>query len=638
MTQTNSPLALPPGTTIQEYRLDRVLGIGSFGIVYAATGQYFGDTVAIKEFLPTDLATRVAGTSVAPLSSEKRQAYAWAKDRFLKEAKILWDIAQPNPHPNIVRVTRFLEENGTAYMVMDYEAGTSLAEILDRRKTLPQTEIEALLLPLLNGLQRVHAASIWHRDIKPDNILVRPDHSPVLIDFGAAHKEAPDTDRSMIAVYSPAYAAPEQVFGIAPQGPWTDIYSLGATIYRMIKGSPPTNATERLQDIPYRPLVTLSPPGYDTRFLSAIDAALAFKVEDRPQNIESWRPLFVGSQATITPVDTESTVLDKGHLAPEDRIPTIPHSSSDSRMAASPGRSQKAAKQHPMRRVRRAAVITAVALSVATTIGIGIWMYELRPFDSGAPTIIDSETVSSGPEEVGAPVPAAVQPEKVADAESIMIRVEAVIRGIDCATIAARTTDTLQVVLTGYLASSSDQQTLRSMVRETEGVTGVVDHTRVVGRPFCEITELLEKYRSPQSAHAGDIRIELQKDLFSEGDPFVVKTRASDAFDGYLYLDYVGTDSKAIHLLPSGPLLHTPVRAGQTVILGEEEGWRVSPPHGLNMLIAVHVRESLFESPRPEEESLDEYLPALVTALEKVTKENSVPSLFIALTVFSTQQ
>jgi serine/threonine protein kinase len=277
---------------IQEYRIVDVLGAGSFGIVYKAQNKFFDEIVAIKEFLPVDLGCRMEGTLVTSISSEAEENYQWALRNFLKEAKILWDLSHPEPHRSIVRVTRFIEENGTAYMVMDYEVGQPLSQILQRRKTLPESELLNILQPLLSGLSIVHKASVWHRDIKPSNILIRADGSPVLIDFGAARRESKGATRSIMSSFSPAYAAPEQVFGSGRQGPWTDIYALGATLYQAVTGFRPTNAAERMHGDDHLPAVQAAASGkYTPRFLAAIDAALELQAEKRPQTISQWAKL-----------------------------------------------------------------------------------------------------------------------------------------------------------------------------------------------------------------------------------------------------------------------------------------------------------------------------------------------------------
>jgi serine/threonine protein kinase len=293
MSKIYSQYALPVGTMVQEYMIIQTLGIGNFGIVYSARNKYFSEVVALKEFLPSFLARRSEGEQcVRPLSSETEKAYQWSRHKFLQEAKTLRKLGHPSQHPNIVRVIQFIEANDTAYMVMDLEKGLSLKTVLEERGPLSEKEIEGIRDALLDGLERVHEANIWHRDIKPSNILIRPDGSPVLIDFGAARKDITGTDRSTMAVYSPAFAAPEQIHPIADQGPWTDIYSLGATLYRAVTGQLPTNASKRMQKEALLPAAKAVQGNYSPSFLGAIDAALAYDPKNRPQSIIEWKKLF----------------------------------------------------------------------------------------------------------------------------------------------------------------------------------------------------------------------------------------------------------------------------------------------------------------------------------------------------------
>ena len=293
MNDIYSQYSLPIGTMVQEYRIIEILGIGNFGIVYRAENKYFSEIVALKEFLPSDLARRSEGElSVHALSSETDKAYQWARHKFLQEAKTLRELGAPDQHPNIVRVIQFIEAYDTAYMVMDFEQGLPLSTILEERAPLIEQEIRGILDALMDGLNRVHGASVWHRDIKPSNILIRPDGSPVLIDFGAARKDISGTDRSTMAIFSPAFAAPEQIYPVGDQGPWTDIYSLGATLYRTVTGKLPINAAKRMQDNAYVPVAKAVQGQYSPSFLAAIDAALQFYPKERPQSIVAWKDLF----------------------------------------------------------------------------------------------------------------------------------------------------------------------------------------------------------------------------------------------------------------------------------------------------------------------------------------------------------
>jgi len=327
MTKVFSKSALPVGTMVQEYRIIQVLGEGGFGIVYLAENKYFSEIVALKEFLPSNVAYRLEGENrIVPLSLEMEKSYYWARRKFLEEAKTLRELGHPNQHPNIVRVKQFIEANDTAYMVMDLEKGKSLKDILKQRGPLAENEILGILYPLLDGLERIHSAFVWHRDIKPNNILIRPDGSPVLIDFGAARKDIDGRDQSMMAIYSVAYAAPEQFHPDGNQGPWTDIYELGATLYKAVTGSPPTSASLRLQDDNYHvPAIKAAVGDYSPNFLTAIDKALRLYPHDRPQSIAEWRTLFAkksdidDDKTRLRPAEIKSSpkkeVINRGFMA-----------------------------------------------------------------------------------------------------------------------------------------------------------------------------------------------------------------------------------------------------------------------------------------------------------------------------------
>jgi serine/threonine protein kinase len=315
MSKAYSQYTLPVGTMVQEYKIIEILGIGNFGIVYSAENKYFSEIVALKEFLPSDLAYRSENESrVHPLSSETEKAFSYARHKFLQEAKTLRELGHPDSHPNIVRVRQFIEANDTAYMVMDFEKGQPLVNILEERGTLLEEELGTILHALLDGLDRVHGASVWHRDIKPSNILIRPDGSPVLIDFGAARKDVSGTDRSTMAVFSPAYAAPEQIYPVGDQGPWTDIYSMGATLYRAVTGILPTNAAKRMQDEAYVPADEAAQGRYSPSFLVAIDAALQLHPKDRPQSIGEWKALFT---QTVQEEDDRTVLRPLPDVVPE---------------------------------------------------------------------------------------------------------------------------------------------------------------------------------------------------------------------------------------------------------------------------------------------------------------------------------
>lgn len=296
MNDSSFPEALPAQYQLHWYVLERVLGQGGFGITYQARDSNLDKLVAIKEYLPTDTATRRADATVSPRAQTQSERYSAGLESFIREARTL---ARFN-HPNIVRVHSVFQHNNTAYMVMEFEEGETLAALLARRQTLSERELLDIVLPVLDGLALVHAAGFIHRDIKPENILVRKDGSPVLLDFGSA-RAAMGPSRTLTILVAPGYAPYEQYYASADsQGPWTDIYSLGATCYRAIAGEPPMDAITRSKGVLGSTREMLAPAAergarrYSPQFLQAVDHALAFAERDRPQTLDQWRRELTG--------------------------------------------------------------------------------------------------------------------------------------------------------------------------------------------------------------------------------------------------------------------------------------------------------------------------------------------------------
>ena len=287
--------ALAVGYRLHEYRIESVLGQGGFGITYLATDVHLDARVAIKEYLPEQIAHRMADGRVSARGPRRLAHYLQGLENFLVEARTLASFR----HPNIVRVARFFEANDTAYMVLEYERGQSLREWWTEHAGMPERELLDLLVPLLHGLETVHRAGFMHRDIKPDNISVRSaDGSLVLLDFGSA---GPNGGRAgEMTLVTPGYGPPEQ-YGTGEQGPWTDLYALGATLYWMLSGDKPPQAPLRLlaQD-PMLPAVQCGTGRYSVPFLQAIDWALVPDAKQRPQSVAALRQaLFAGEPAAM---------------------------------------------------------------------------------------------------------------------------------------------------------------------------------------------------------------------------------------------------------------------------------------------------------------------------------------------------
>ncbi|MCG8316902.1 MAG: protein kinase [Pseudomonadales bacterium] len=307
MTEQQHRFALKPGYKLHWYEIRSVLGKGGFGITYLAHDLNLDRPVAIKEYLPTEFAIRESDHTVHPLSDKTADHYAWGLDRFIKEARTLSKFE----HPNIVRVHAVFEENNTGYMVMAYEEGQSLKEILKERKTLDEDTLFNIILPILDGLKRVHEQGFIHRDIKPDNIYVRSDGSPVLLDFGSARQATAGSSQTMTSLVSPGYAPFEQYYAKGEeQGPWTDIYGLGATLYRSITGHKPMDAVYRSRSMldtdqeQFQTATQLGAQTYSQGFLAAVDHAIQFRPGDRPQTIDAWLQELQNKQFSLAAADT----------------------------------------------------------------------------------------------------------------------------------------------------------------------------------------------------------------------------------------------------------------------------------------------------------------------------------------------
>ena len=285
-------VTLQPGQTIGRYRIAAVLGQGGFGITYRAVDAELGRQVAIKEYLPAALAVRKDGITVVPRSRGAAADLAWGLERFVSEGRTL---AALHRAPGIVNVHDYLQANGTAYLVMELVDGETLDEHLRRAGPLDAAAVDRILAPLLDGLEQVHAAGFLHRDIKPANILLDAEGRPTLIDFGASRAAIAGRTQAMTAVFTPGYAPVEQ-FTSAAQGAWTDIYSLGATLYHAITGSAPRNAIDRMVDDDLVPLAG-SGRAFPPALLAGIDAALVVRAASRPQSVAAWRALLAGDSA-----------------------------------------------------------------------------------------------------------------------------------------------------------------------------------------------------------------------------------------------------------------------------------------------------------------------------------------------------
>jgi len=293
---------LAAGEMLNWYRIDAVLGRGGFGVIYRATDTNLDHPVAIKEYIPHGFAERDGQTTVRPIGVQHDDLYQWGLKRFIKEARNLVRFK----HPNIVRVMSVFQQNNTAYMVMEFEAGMELGRHLASPEACTEASLKALIGPVCEGLLEVHRHGFIHRDIKPANILVRPDGSPVLLDFGSARDASLEQNGGLTALVTIGYAPLEQYDHAEheQQGPWTDIYALGGVLYFAISGNEPVDSARRASAVlnggrdPLIAAATIGRGRYGARFLAAIDWALEFRIADRPQSVLDWLPALLGAASS----------------------------------------------------------------------------------------------------------------------------------------------------------------------------------------------------------------------------------------------------------------------------------------------------------------------------------------------------
>jgi serine/threonine protein kinase len=327
--------ALPKGYRLNQYEIINVLGAGGFGVTYLARDTALDKLIAIKEYMPSDFALRTDGSRVTAKSTSTANDFQWGLSRFLEEARILAKFR----HPNIVEIYQVFEANQTAYIIMAYEEGQTLSQHLQQAGTLDEAAVAAILLPIVDGLQKVHALGFLHRDIKPGNIILRTHGGPVLLDFGAARQAVEAKSRSITSVVTEGFAPIEQYASNGHQGTWTDIYALGAVAYKCLTGETPPAATLRIRNDPMVPAAVLAAGKASPQFLAAVDWALSPNEPDRPQTIVEWTAALKGT------LDAEKTMLARAgdptrQVSQETRRMTAPPSvlaaSAAAQIAATP--------------------------------------------------------------------------------------------------------------------------------------------------------------------------------------------------------------------------------------------------------------------------------------------------------------
>ncbi|HOT00061.1 MAG TPA: protein kinase [Acidobacteriota bacterium] len=367
-----SPIALPPRSLLRDnYLVGRVLGRpGGFGITYLGYDLSLETRVAIKEYLPRAMAGRDDDHRTVVLhSQDDTESFTYGLEQFLKEARTL---AKFN-HPRVVRVRTFFQENATAYLVMDYIEGISLAEFLERLDR-PLTEQQALdvMMPILDGVGVVHSQGFLHRDIKPQNIYLTAARQPILLDFGAARLAMGEKSRSLSVILTPGFAPYEQYHRRGEQGPWTDIYACAATLYYMVTRQVPPDALEREKGDTLTPPDSTQ-PGLSPHFCRAILRALATEPASRPRSIAEFQ-LQLRGLSVAPAAESDPTLAIPAPVKVPERITDTGASAT---LAIAPP---------PPTATRRSwvplAVGSAAAVLLAAAAVVGYWMFQPATDDS----------------------------------------------------------------------------------------------------------------------------------------------------------------------------------------------------------------------------------------------------------------
>lgn len=393
--------ALPDGTVLGgDFRIVRVLGAGGFGITYLADETPLARKVTIKEYFPVDFAARDNTYEVVPRSRASEDDYEWGLERFLDEAQTLARFK----HPNIVSVYRYFRARNTGYIAMQFEEGQSFKSWLNTLGRAPrQPELDRILAPLLDALEHIHRSDFLHRDIAPDNIIIRNDGTPVLIDFGSARGEIASHTKTLSALVKPGYSPYEQYATTASrQGPWTDIYSLAATLYHAVTGKRPPDAPSRMVADEMIPVRNAALSAYRPGFLAAIDHGLRLEMDKRPKSIAVWRDELMAAvkepakAAAKAPASARATPATSA--APERETPKV------AAVAAAPKAAEPAAK-------KEAPVAAAASLPrTSPTGGRGIVGAFLDGWRKGTADPVASAPVSP-PKKAEAPALIAARPD-----------------------------------------------------------------------------------------------------------------------------------------------------------------------------------------------------------------------------------
>ncbi|MCU0922424.1 MAG: protein kinase [Burkholderiaceae bacterium] len=547
---------LPPGTRLGEFEITELVGEGGFGLVYAAQDHSLQRRVALKEYMPSSLAARAGGSQVQVKSQRHRETFDAGLKSFINEARLLASF----DHPSLVKVYRFWEANGTAYMVMPFLDGATLKDVLRQMGSPPDEGwLRNVLGPLTEALLVIHAEQCYHRDIAPDNVMLMPGGNRwLLLDFGAARRVIGDMTQALTVILKPGYAPVEQYAEIPgmKQGPWTDVYALAAVVYFAITGRTPPPSVGRLLNDTYAPLVQSAAGRYSERFLAAIDRALAVRPERRTQSIGEFRsdlglgdagfvpdttmPMPPGTQMPARSAPATSTASDMSPTALSPATPApAPRTAAPAPMSAAPTSGPAAAGKG------RGLMIGAGAVTLAV---VGVGGYALFAPTSGPTPSVEQP---AGP----APVPSTVA------------------------------------------------------VSEPAPAPGPAPAPPPAAP--ASFDPVLEFARVVQAQTAGfDVRVQTNKQSYRIGKDNLSFTVQSER-EGFVYVFVYGADQSLVRLYPSVSAGALRVRKGQTLRLPPPQASfeTTGPPGATDLLVMVSARQRDHGALKPRRDGPALYFP-----------------------------
>ncbi len=570
--------ALPHHTTVNGYRIERILGSGGFGITYLAS-DLLGQQFAIKEYYPRQFAAR-HGMTVQPTTAEDAELFDECKDRFMREAHALVRLGRiAGAADGIVRVQTYFEAFGTGFLVMDYVEGESLAAVLHREPGgLAPDRVRSLLLQLLASVRIVHQAGLVHRDIKPANIILRPNERLVLIDFGATRHATPSEATSYTQIYSGGYGPPEQMLGLR-QGEFSDIYAIGAVCYRAIGGSV-VNALARQNSLasgrpdPLAPATEIGAARYPRPLLTQIDAALAVDPAQRPQSVDAML----------------------AQLGPEEATPRV-----------------IAPQMMPVAKPRswRFGPVAAIATGVLVLAG---GAYLLAPPSVPPPVVLQTPApealiTDKSPAE---PTQLAPEPQQTATGVSSvpvplptpvaspLEHAKDLAASVPCAMLKVAASNDL-VRVSGYAAAGQELARLLAGLHETGRV---IDAVSRVDRFACASLAVVAPFvRRNWDDGSPPLALRLEPDSVAAGGRLAISIVSRQPA---LYLDLYQPDGSVRHLL-------RPTQPGTTVRKPVE--WTATSPAGPRLLVAMAADNALALGARPDTEQAGDYLDVLRSRL-----------------------